>query len=340
MGDGPSPKPARPSVDLAAVDRAVDAVFAEDPQAAPAALKRTRAVIVLVGGRIVAERYAPGISKDTRLISWSMAKSFTNALVGILSGQGRLDLMKPAPVPEWADPADPRHGITIDMLLRMDSGLAFFENYTKEPISDVNRMLLLSPDFAAYAARKPLAATPGSLWNYSSGSTNIVTRILRASIGDDPTYWAFPRAALFGPLGMRSAEFGVDATGSFVGSSYIYATARDFARFGLLCLQDGIWEGKRILPEGWMRYATTPTAPAPKGQYGASFWLNAGTPGRPSDRSYPDMPTDLYYADGFDGENIFVCPSLDLVAVRLGMTWEGEWGSEAFLSGLRKALGK
>lgn len=335
-GDGePSGPP--PALDAGAVSAAVAEAFAERDPAHP---KRTRAVLVVYRGRIVGERYAEGVTKDTRLLSWSMAKSFTNAMIGVLVGRGAIDIRAPAPVPEWRGQGDPRGAITTDELMRMSSGLSWFEEYAEHPISDVSRMLFLEADTAAYAASKPLAFPPDSRWSYSSGTTNIVSRIARDLIGDPAEYLAFPRRELFDKIGMRSAVFGADAVGNLIGSSYLYATARDYARFGLFCLGDGSWGGRRILPEGWMAYSTSPTPKSAKGEYGAFFWLNRGSPGNPADRNYPDMPTDLFWADGYQGQEIFVCPSLGLVAVRLGMTWSGDWGSGAFLGGLRKAIGR
>jgi CubicO group peptidase (beta-lactamase class C family) len=195
-------------------------------------------------------------------------------------------------------------------------------------------MLFLESDMGAFAARQPLAVTPDTAWNYSSGSINIVSRVIRKSFGGDEAYWAFPYRALFTPLGMASAEWGVDTSGTYIGSSYIYATARDFARFGLLFLHDGVVNGVRLLPEGWVKYSTTPTTTQGDGTYGASVWLNA------KQKDYPEVPSDLSYADGHNGQEIFFCPSLDLVAVRLGMTWKGDWGSKEFLNSLTKALKK
>ena len=331
------PKGRAPAIDTAALAAAVDATFVERDSAH---LKRTRAIIVLLDGRIVAERYAEGIRPDTRLLSWSMAKSFTNTMVGILARQSAIDIHAPAPVPEWKAANDPRHAISTDVLLRMSSGLSFYEEYADHPISDVNRMLFLEPDTAAFAAAKRLVAKPDTVWSYSSGTANIVSRIVRDSIGNEADYLTFPRRELFDRIGMRSAVFSADASGIFIGSSFLYATARDYARYGLLCLNDGVWLGTRMLPEGWMAYSTTATPGAPTGNYGAFFWLNKGSPGKPADREYPDMPTDLYWADGYQGQMIYVCPSLKLVAVRLGMSWNSDWGSAAFLTGVRKAIKK
>jgi CubicO group peptidase (beta-lactamase class C family) len=225
QGDRESAGPP-PKLDSAALRAAMDGVFAETD---PGRLKRTRAALVVYRGRIVAERYAPGVSKDTRLLSWSMAKSFTNALAGILVKRGKLDIRAPAPVPEWKRPGDPRGAITTDMLMRMSSGLAWEEDYTDHPVSDVNRMLFLEPDAAAYAASKALAPPPDSRWSYTSGSTNIVSRILRLAFRDEAEYLAFPRRELFDKIGMGDAVFGIDASGALIGSSYLHATARDYS---------------------------------------------------------------------------------------------------------------
>jgi len=328
-----APVPA--SVDAARIEKAIGGLFVESN---PKVKLYTRAVLVLYDGRIVAERYGEGITQDTPLLSWSMAKSFTNALVGILVKQGRLSIMAPAPVAEWAAPTDPRHAITLDQLMRMSSGLEWFEDYTAHPVSDVNRMLFLEPDMGAYAAAKPLAARPDSRWSYSSGTPNIVCRVLRDAVGGREAFWAFPRRELFDKIGMRSAVWGVDASGVFIGSSYLYATARDYARFGLLCLNDGVGGGERILPEGWMAYSTTPTPPALIGQYGAFFWLNRGRAGNPGMRPYPGLPEDLYLADGYQGQAIIMVPSRKVVVVRLGMTYDDNWGMPKFLAEVLAAI--
>jgi len=334
-GDKIIPSEIPPNVDRQLIRQALDRAFSEpDPQR----LRRTRAVVIVYDGYLVAERYSPGISKDTPLIGWSMTKSVTSALVGILVGQGKLSIEEPAPVPEWKEPDDPRRAITLDHLLRMSSGLKFVEEYEDNPASDVNIMLFLRPDAAAYAASMPVEVSPDEKWSYSSGTTNIISRIIRHTVGNQTDYVAFPRKALFNRIGMRSAIMEMDASGTYVGSSFMYATARDWARFGLLYLQDGIWQGERILPEGWVKYSTTPTPRAPKGRYGAHFWLNRGDSENPEDRPFPQLPTDLFLAWGFQEQQTVVLPSHKLVVVRLGMTHQGLWGLESFVTDVLKAI--
>jgi len=324
-----------PNVDMELLQQAVDNAFAEPN---PRRLRRTRAVVIVYDGRLLVERYSPGITKDTPLIGWSMTKSVTNALVGILVSQGKLSIDETLTVPEWSAAEDPRKSITLDHLLRMSSGLRFVEEYENNPASDVNIMLFLKPDAAAYAASMPAEARPDEKWSYSSGTANIISRIIRHTLGNQADYVAFPRQALFNRIGMRSAVMEMDASGTFVGSSFMYATARDWARFGLLYLQDGNWEGERILPEGWVKYSTTPTPKAPKGQYGAHFWLNRGDPENPGNRPFPRLPQDLFLAWGYQEQQTIIIPSRRLVLVRLGMTHQGLWGLESFVEDVFKAI--
>jgi len=334
-GDKIIPSEIPPNVDRQLIRQALDMAFSEPDNER---LRRTRAVVIVYDGHLVAERYSPGISKDTPLIGWSMTKSVINALVGILVGQKKLSIEEPAPVPEWKEPDDLRSAITLDHLLRMSSGLKFVEEYEDNPASDVNIMLFLRHDAAAYAASMPFEVSPDEKWSYSSGTTNIISRIIRHTVGNQADYAAFPREALFNRIGMRSAIMEMDASGTYVGSSFMYATARDWARFGLLYLQDGIWEGERILPEGWVEYSTTPTPRAPKGRYGAHFWLNRGDPENPEDRPFPQLPTDLFLAWGFQEQQTVILPSHKLVVVRLGMTHQGLWGLESFVMDVLKAI--
>jgi CubicO group peptidase (beta-lactamase class C family) len=315
------------------LSRLLDDAFSE-PE--PARLRRTRAVVVVRGGRIVAERYAPGFGPQTPLLGWSMTKSLTNALCGILVRQGKLDPKAPARVPEWRQAGDARQAITVDLLLRQSSGLRWNEVYETSPFdSSVIDMLYGRGhrDMAAFAASKPLAHPPGSVWSYSSGTTLILSRILRSLIGSDPDYHAFPRRELFERIGMNSALIELDDAGTFVGSSYSYATARDWARFGLLYLRDGMWEGARILPAGWVDYTRTPAPAAPHGEYGAHFWLNAGAKDRGVPSPDPRAPADLFYASGHDGQVVAIVPSRDLVIVRIGLTPDdGRYDVNGFLA--------
>ncbi len=317
------------------LDKVVDDVFAESDPNNP---RRTRAVLIVHEDRIIAERYEPGITRDMPLIGWSMTKSVTSTLVGILAGAGKLSPQAPAPVPEWANPDDPRRTITLEQLLWMSSGLSFSETYAEKPVSDVQLMLFTRPDTAAYAARSPLEAEPGTKWHYSTGTTAIISRIIRGTFDDDRAYHAFPRQALFNRIGMRSAIFETDASGTFNGGAYLYASARDWARLGLLYMNDGIWEGERILPEGWVAYSTTPAPVSEKGDYGAHIWLNAGPQGNPAARPFPDLPQDLYYFEGYQGQFVGIIPSRRLVAVHLGMQTKGEWDKIEFLTNVLKAI--
>ena len=273
----------------------------------------THAVVIIIGGRLVHERYGPDHGPNITCLSWSKAKSITHALAGLLVADGLLDVEAPADVPEWKTPGDPRGAITTDQLLRMSSGLSFAEVYEADQPSDTIAMLWGEgkDDVAAYAASRPLACAPDSYWSYSSGTTNIIARTLARRLdayGED--FHAFMRARLFGPLGMTSPIPKFDKTGTFIGSSFCFATARDFARFGLLYLRDGRWEDRQILPEYWADYARIPTWQqdgVTDGPYGAHWWLGIGGPGS-------------FSANGHEGQYTVVVPDLDMVFVRHGKT--------------------
>lgn len=321
-------------VDRDRLDRAMDRAFEEIDPERP---MRTRAVVVVHRGRIIGERYAQGVTRETPLLGWSMTKSVNSALVGILVGRQKLSLHAPALVPAWRNEDDPRSNITLDHLLRMTSGLQFSEEYEENLNSDCNVMLFRQRDMAAYAASKPLEAPPGEKWSYSSGTANILAGIVRRAVGGtEEEYHAFPHRALFQRIGMRSAVMEPDASGTFVGSSYMYATARDWARFGLLYLNNGLWDGERILPEGWVAYSRTPTPESPPHEkYGAQFWLNAGG----KDRWLPALPSDMYAARGHEGQYVLIIPSRELVVVRLGLSRGPDSGETlAFVPDLLEAL--
>ena len=303
---GPLPS----GVDL---DPLLDEAFDPDGE-----LRETQAVVVICGGRLVAERYggslpsfdqppAP-VERDTRLLSWSMAKSMLHAVVGMLVGEGRLELDAPAPVPAWAD--DDRRAITLEHLLTMRDGLDFVEDYVDDRVSDVIDMLFASGqhDVAAYARSKPAAAPPGARFSYSSGTSNVLSGIVAGVVGPGDAYRRFLEERLFGAIGMP-ADAGFDDAGTWVASTFVHATARDFARFGYLYLRDGVWDGRRLLPEGWVDHGRRPRSVDPEdGElYGAHWWARAGDPA-------------TFYAAGYEGQSITISPELDLVVVRLGKT--------------------
>ena len=320
-------------VDRGLLETALDLAFFEPD---PKHLRRTRAVVVVHKGQIVGERYAPGFDQNTPLIGWSMTKSVMHALVGVLVKEGKLSLTGRVQAPEWQEATNGRSIITVAHLLQMTSGLDFDEDYT-DPLADVTYMLLRVPDMAGYAARKKLVTEPGSQWSYSSGTTNILSRVMRHAVGDSD-YPSFPRRALFEPLGMESAVIEPDESGSFVGSSYMYATARDWAKFGLLYLRDGIWNDQRILPEGWVRHATTPAPGAPAHAFGAHFWLmipNEYATGGDASR----LPDDAFHAAGHEGQFVTIVPSRDLVIVRLGLSrFASAWQHDTFVSKVLDAV--
>ncbi len=293
-------------------------------------MRNTQAVVVVYRDSVIAEKYAPPFSDQTPMLGWSMTKSVTNALIGILVREGKLDIMQPAPVEAWQKPADERGAITLDQLLRMSSGLEFEEVYA--PFKDATHMLYKSKSMADFAATKPLRTKPDEEWYYSSGTTNILARIVRDTVGGSlPAVINFTQRELFERINMYSAIIEPDASGSFVGSSYMFATAKDWARFGIFIKNDGVWNGMRILPEGWVRYSLAPTPRAPKGQYGAQFWLNAGRTDNSKDILFPSLPKDMAYLGGFNSQIVAIIPSRDVVIVRLGVTHDESWSHESFI---------
>lgn len=320
------PAPSEP----AALRAAVDEAFAEPGPRA----RRTRAVLIWKDGRLLAERYASGITADTPLPGWSMTKSVFAALVGAAVARGLLRLDQKNLFTEWE--GDARREISLEDLLRMRSGLRFAEVYAN-PLSDVVQMLYARRDLSGYALACPPAQAPGTHWRYSSGTSNLVSLLLRRTLGDEE-YWSFPRRALFDPLGMPRAVLEPDSTGTFVASSYLFATAREWLRFGALFAQDGVWEGRRLLPEGWAAFCASPT-PQSDGVYGAHWWrrlhrgLGGGTPAEAS------LPADAFHALGHEGQCLTVVPSERLVVLRLGLSIKLDgWDHAAFLKNAREAL--
>jgi CubicO group peptidase (beta-lactamase class C family) len=321
-----------PPAARARIDRVLDAAFAE-PAEGPRL--RTRAVLAVHRGRIVAERYGSGFDAHTPLLGWSMSKSVTSALVGLRVDEGRIDVDRPLPWPVYLA-GDARAAITWRDHLRMSSGLAWAEDYA--PGGTAVGMLFVAPDAAAFVADLPAAAPPGTRFVYSSATTNVLCRALRTLCRDDADWLSWPRRALFEPLGMRGAVFATDATGTFVGSSFVYAPARDWARFGLLYLGRGTFAGRRVLSPEWVAASTEPAPAAPRGRYGLHWWLNRGPPGDPAGRPWPALPVDAFRADGYEGQSVTVVPSAELVVVRLGVTKTARCDASAFVADMLAAL--
>ncbi|MDP3674132.1 MAG: serine hydrolase [Novosphingobium sp.] len=312
----------QPGVPREALARRIDALFTALPE------DETRAAIVVKSGRIVAERYAPGYHENTRFISWSMAKTVTAVMIGMLIADGRLQLDQPAPVPAWQRPGDPRGEITLRQLLQMRSGLRHTE--AGDPIheSDEVRMLFLDgrDDMARWAEAQPLEAEPGRQWEYSTNTTvilaDIATRALTRSIDPAARRSAmadYLRSRLFEPVGMASALPEYDRSGTLIGGSLIHATARDWAKFGEFLRNGGSVKGAQLVPRAWIRFMTTPNPRNPG--YGAQTWLN-----RPQaddgKAQFPGAPPSLFAAQGHLGQYVVVAPSQQLTVVRLGRTDE------------------
>jgi CubicO group peptidase (beta-lactamase class C family) len=293
---------------------ALERVLANDELAGPG----VRAILIVDHGRIAAERYAGGFSARTPLLGWSMTKTVTAGLIGMQVMDGKLALEQAGFWP--AVPNDGRDRIRLADLLAMSSGLRFNENYGA--VSDVTGMLYLQPDMAAFARAQPLAHRIGEVWSYSSGTAVILARIMQDAAGGDGR--AFADARLFKPLGMSSAIMESDEHGTLVGSSYMYATARDWAKFAQFLLQEGVWQGRELLPSGYVAMMATPVA-ASGGQYGhGQVWLwgsNALTPGVNPDAAF-GIPADTFWMSGHDGQNIAIIRSRQLIIVRLGLTPE------------------
>ncbi|MES2059360.1 MAG: serine hydrolase [Pseudomonadota bacterium] len=319
LGDA-QPKGAGPKVDKAVLDKAVNQAFVEQNKDG---YPDTRAIVVVQGGRIVAEQYAPGFDRNSELLGWSASKSIAGTLIGLLVDDGVLKLDAPAPVPEWQGAGDPRGKITLRQLLAMSSGLRFVESY--EPGNDSINMLFAAPDMGALAASLPQDKAPGSVWSYSSGTTNILSRIVFTATGGSlEAVTRFARKRLFEPVGMTSTLIEPDESGVPVGSSYAYGTARDWARFGQLYLNGGMVGKKRLLSQAWIDFVRTPTAAAPRPFYSGQFWLNRGDDAGEHRRLFKDLPLDTFMAMGHNYQMVAVIPSRDAVIVRLGWTPEGQ----------------
>jgi CubicO group peptidase (beta-lactamase class C family) len=269
---------------------------------------QTRSLLVVYKNRIIVEKYLDGFDKTTKILGWSMGKSIVSTIIGVLNLQGRMDINDAAPIDEWRN--DERSKITINNLLQMNSGLAWEEDYTK--ISDVTKMLYLDTDMTQAQINKPLITKSNEHWLYSSGTSNLLSGIVRKQFKTHQEYLDFWYSDLIDKMGMHSMLLETDLAGNYVASSYAWANTRDWAKYGLLYLNKGNWNGEQIISKDWVKYTSTPTNTS-EGIYGAQFWLNAGG-------HFPDVPKDMFMADGFQGQRIFIIPSKDLVVVRTGIT--------------------
>jgi CubicO group peptidase (beta-lactamase class C family) len=333
INDGQPPPPLRPANDeqaplteigpiravvpgSPALSAAIDSAFAEPGVNGPRA---TRAIVIVHEGQIVGERYAESIKLDTPLDGHSLAKSIVNALLGVLVRQGRLDLHAPVTATEWT-PSDRRNEITLEQLMRMDAGFDFDEG---AGASTAGQMWFTQNDTARFAALQPIVSQPGRQWHYSSGSYALLSRVLKEKVGGPQQLRDFASHEVFGPLGMRNVTMEFDGNGNLMGAHAVYASPRDWVRFGLLYLNDGVVDGQRVLPEGWVNFSTTPTLGM---GYGAGFWLNTiNTPvptwGFPW--GLPGAPSDAYMGRGYLGQWLVVVPSEHLVIVRMGFSHSG-----------------
>lgn len=281
------------------LDSAVSSIFENSHQ--------TRAVLVLYKNQLIAERYARGFTKESRILGWSMTKSILSTVFGIMQYQGKLSVQDRAPILEWEN--DDRKKITLHNLLQMNSGLAWDENYEK--ISDVTKMLFLEDDMTKMHQKQQLVNSPNFSWNYSSGTSNLLSGILRKKLGNQQEYLDYWYRELIDKIGMNSMIVETDVKGHYVASSYAWATARDWAKFGLLYLHKGNWNGTQIFSPEWVDYITQPT-PTSNNSYGAHFWLNAGN-------KMKDVPSNMFYADGYQGQRVYILPDQEMVVVRLGL---------------------
>jgi CubicO group peptidase (beta-lactamase class C family) len=308
LGDIAGPAPIEPADP--ALKAALDHAF-EEPATPP--FRRTKAVVVVRDGQVIAERYAHGIGVDTPLLGFSMTKSVVNALIGILTQQGLVTPSMPAPIPEWRGASDPRREIEVEHLMRMTSGLALDE--TNSGFDPSSRMVYLHNDMAGFAVKAAVIAPPGNRWTYSSATTQLLARIIRDAVGGPEQTLAFAWRELFNPLGMRNVTLEFDGAGTLQGSTYMLASARDWARFGLLYLNDGIVGDRRILHEDWVDFSAAATLDT---DYGAGFWTNRSEHEHAKARVRLGIPRDAFFASGDLGQRIVIIPSQRLVIVRLG----------------------
>ena len=302
------------SIDYKKLNETVNSIFG---------VRKTRAVLVLYKGQIIAEKYSEGFTKNSRILGWSMTKSIMSTVFGILEHQQKINIQDKAPVESWQN--DARKEITIHNLLQMNSGLEWDENY--DEISDATKMLFLERDMTKVQEEKPLIGKPNETWNYSSGTSNLLSGILRDQFNNHQSYLDFWYTNLIDKIGMNSMILESDLAGNYVASSYAWATTRDWGKFGLLYLHNGAWNGEELFTKEWVDYVTTPT-PTSNGSYGAQFWLN-------TEKQLKDVSQNMYFADGYQGQRVYILPDEDLVIVRFGLSWFEE---NEFLKGIIQSI--
>ena len=284
---------------------------------------KTRAVLVIYKDKIISEKYADGFDKDSKFLGWSMTKSIMSTVFGVLQHQKKVNVQDKAPIKSWQN--DDRKNITIHNLLQMNSGLEWDENY--DEISDATKMLFLDKDMTKMQESKPLIGKPNETFNYSSGTSNLLSGILRSQFKTHQEYLDFWYTNFIDKIGMNSMLLEADLSGNYVASSYSWATARDWSKFGLLYLHNGNWNGEQLFTKDWVDYATTPT-PTSNGTYGAQFWLNAN-------KQFKDVPKNLYFADGYQGQRVYVLPNQEMVIVRFGLS---NFNENEFLKGVLESI--
>ena len=312
------------NVDYAKLNKAVANAFDTDGELN----KRTRSLLVIYKDKIIAEKYDTGFDKNSKILGWSMTKSITATLFGILTKEGKYDINSSAPIAEWK--SDGRKAITTSDLLHMNSGLAWEENYST--ICDATQMLFQSENMGRVQLEKEAAYKPNTHWNYSSGTTNLLSYILRNQFKTHQEYLDYWYAALIDKVGMNSMVVETDMAGNYVGSSYSWATPRDWGKFGLLYLHNGNWNCEQVFNPDWAKYVATATNSS-KGRYGGHFWLNAGG-------FFPDAPRDMYYCGGFQGQMVAIIPSMDIVIVRMGLKEHPDFDFNAMLKGIVGSIKK
>lgn len=312
------------NIDQVKLTLAIESGFAQSHSELPT---NTRAILVVYRGHLIAERYADGFSFNTPQVGWSMTKSVTSTLYGIMQKKGLINIDSPTGYVPWQK--DERAKITYNNLLQMNSGLFWDEVYSN--VSTATKMIYENANMGKYAASQKAEFAPATKWKYSSGTTNILTLRMRELLGDS-LYYAFAQNELFNKIGVTSAVIEPDAAGNFVASSYMWASARDWARLGLLYLNQGNWFGDQIIDTAWIDYTRRLAPNTPRGEYGGQFWLNKGEEGNPSNRFLPSVSTDLYMMRGYEGQRVYIIPSKDLVVVRLGQEKKGGFDENTFLS--------